>query len=97
MGPEKAAEFQEMGRQYAELWRAGKIGSPEMSALAQKMRDWLKAEGLSAARRPRYLEELNNPCFKALIELLPTLDCDPQFQSLIRAILGTGDARAKTN
>ena len=97
LGPEKAAEFQQMGREYAELWRAGKIGSPEMSALAQKMRDWLKAEGLLSLDDPHLLEELNNPCFKTLIELLPTLDCDPQFQSLIRAILGTGDPRAKTN
>jgi hypothetical protein len=86
-----------MGREYAELWRAGKIGSPEMSALAQEMRDWLKAEGLLSLDDPNLLEELKNPCFKTLIELLPTLDCDPQFQSLIRAILGTGDARAKTN
>lgn len=97
LGQDKAAEFQEMGRQYAELWRAGKIGSPEMSALAQKMRDWLKSEGLLSLDDPNLLEELNNPCLKTLIELLPTLDCDPQFQSLIRAILGTGEARAKTN
>ena len=86
-----------MGREYAELWRAGKIGSPEMLALAQKMRDWLQNEGLLSLDDPDLLGELENPCFKTLIELLPSLDCDPQFQSLIRAIMGAEDRRAKMN
>ena len=57
LGQEKAEEFQQMGREYAELWRAGKIGSPEMTALAQKMRDWLKAEGLLSLDDPGLLED----------------------------------------
>jgi hypothetical protein len=86
-----------MGREYAELWRAGKIGSPEMIALAKKMRDWLKTEGLLSLDDPDLLAELNNPCLKNLIKLLPSLDCDPDFQALIRAILGIEDAGAKAN
>lgn len=95
--PEKIAEFQQAGREYAELWRAGKIGSPEMIALAKKMRDWLKTEGLLSLDDPDLLAELNNPCLKSLIKLLPSLDCDPDFQALIRAILGIEDAGARAN
>jgi hypothetical protein len=97
LGQEKAAEFQQMGRDYAELWRTGKIGSPEMIALAQKMRDWLKDNGLLSLDDPDLLNELANPCLKTLIELLPTLDCDPQFQALIRAIFDKESTGAKTN
>ena len=61
LAPEKAAEFQQMGREYAELWRAGKIGSPEMLALAQKMRDLPGNEGLLSLDDPDLLGELENP------------------------------------
>jgi hypothetical protein len=46
---------------------------------------------------PDLLAELNNPCLKNLIKLLPSLDCDPDFQALIRAILGIEDAGARAN
>jgi hypothetical protein len=97
MSGDKIAEFKEMGQQYAELWRAGKIDSPEMQALAKKMRDWLKTEGLVSLDDPDLFAELNNPCLKKLIKFLPSLDCDPQFQALIKAILGIGDGSAKAS
>jgi hypothetical protein len=86
--PEKIAEFKEMGRLYGELWQAGKVGSPEMQALGEKMRQWLEDEGMLSINDPDLIAELNNPCLQNLIKLLPALDCDPQFQALIRAILG---------
>ncbi len=97
MSADKIAEFKEMGREYADLWRAGKVGSPEMQALAKKMRDWLKAEGLLSLDDPDLLAELNNPCLKKLIKLLPSLDCDPDFQALIKAILGMENSGAKAS
>jgi hypothetical protein len=91
--PGKIAEFKAMCAEYRELWRAGKVGSPEMLALVQRMRDWLKSEGLFSLDDPQLQSIADNPCVKALRGQLPSLDCDPAMQALIRAILGASQTR----
>jgi hypothetical protein len=85
--PAKIAEFDLMCRQYRELWFAGKVGSPQMQALLVKFRDWLKAEGLLSFDDPNLRPIVENPCVRRLTALLPTLDCDPEVQALIRALI----------
>lgn len=94
---DKIDEFRKMCREYRELWRAGKIGSPEMLALVARMRDWLKAEGLLSLDDPELLSLLDNPCMKSLFGQLPALDCDPDVQALIKAILGVPERSLKAN
>lgn len=93
MSQDKIAEFKAMCAEYRELWRAGKVGSPEMLALGERMRDWLKAEGLFSLDDPKLQSIADNPCMKVLIEQLPSLDCDPDVQALIGAILGVSRRR----
>jgi hypothetical protein len=85
--PAKIAEFDRMCRQYRELWLAGQVGSPRMRTLMVQFRDWLKAEGLLSFDDPNLRPIAENPCVRRLTALLPTLDCDPEIQALIRAML----------
>jgi hypothetical protein len=84
----KIDEFRQLCREYRELWRAGLVGSAQMQALAARLRDWLKAEGLFSLDDPDFRPIAEHPCLKKLTGLLPSLDCDPQVQALIQAILG---------
>jgi hypothetical protein len=70
-------EFHKMCVEYSELWRAGKMGSPEMLEFITQFRDWLKAEGLFSLDDPDLQGTFDNPCMKNLAEALPDLDCDP--------------------
>ena len=63
--------------EYSELWRAGKMGSPEILEFITQFRDWLKAEGLFSLDDPDLQGTFDNPCMKNLAEALPDLDCDP--------------------
>jgi hypothetical protein len=85
---DKIDEFHKMCLEYSDLWRAGKVGSLEMRALLVRFRDWLKAEGLLSLDDPDLQRRFDNPCLTKLVEALPGLDCDPEFQALIAAILG---------
>lgn len=86
--PEKVAEFRAMCTAYQELWAAGKVGSPEMKALAARLRDWLKSEHLFAADDPDLQGTLSNPCIRNLTAAVGGLECDPQTQALLNAIMG---------
>ena len=82
---DKIAEFQEMCRQYRDLWFGGHVDSPQMHALFARVRDWIAAEGLiSAADQVALLE---HPCLATLTDALPSLDCDPQFKRLLEVLL----------
>ena len=87
MDAAKIDEFLMMCRQYRELWLGGQVGSPQMRALLVKMRDWLKAEGLASFDDPNLRAIAEDPCVRQLTAPLPTLDCDPEVQALIRAVL----------
>ena len=75
---------------YQQLWSAGKVGSPEMQALMVKLRDWLKSEGIFSADDPALWRTLQNPCMAKFTGAAGGLDCDPDAQALIKAIIGTG-------
>jgi hypothetical protein len=87
-GQDKIQEFHNTCVEYRELWRAGKAGSPEMKALLARLRDWWGAEGLLSLDDPKLQAALDNPCMKKLLVELPDLDCDPDVQAIVGAILG---------
>lgn len=89
--PEKIAEFWAMCAAYQDLWKAGKVGSPEMQALVTRMRDWQKAERLYLPDDPDFKHVFENPCIKTLTAGLPMLDCDADAQALLGALLGKTD------
>ena len=86
--PAKIDEFRAMCRTYRELWRTGNVGRLDMLALIARLRDWLKAEGLFSLDDPKLMRTMDTPCLRALSGRLPPLDCDPDVQALIQAILG---------
>jgi hypothetical protein len=94
--PAKIEEFRVMCRAYRELWRAGKVGGPEMLALVAKLRDWLKAEGLFSIDDRKLMRMVDNPCLRTSTGRLPSLNCDPEVQTLIQAILGDRGSELKT-
>jgi hypothetical protein len=92
----KIEEFRAMCRTYRELWRAGKVGSPEMLTLMARLRDWLKAEDLFSIDDPKLMQIFDNPCLGTLIGKLPPLDCDPEVQAMIQSILGDRESELQT-
>jgi hypothetical protein len=88
--PDTLAELYEMCDAYQQLWSAGKVGSAEMQALMVKLRDWLKSEGIFSADDPALRRTLQNPCMAKFTGAAGGLDCDPDAQALIKAIIGTG-------
>ena len=80
-----------MCKAYQQLWSAGKVGSAEMRALMVKLRDWLKREGIFSADDPVLQRTLQNPCMAKFTAAAGDLNCDPDAQTLIKAILGVGN------
>jgi hypothetical protein len=89
--PDKLAEFYRMCNAYQQLWSGGKVGSAEMQALMVRLRDWLKNEGIFSADDPDLRATLQNPCIGKFAGAAGGLDCDPDAQALIKAILGVGN------
>ena len=88
--PDTLAELYQMCKAYQQLWSAGKVGSAEMQALMVKLRDWLKSEGIFSADDPTLKRTLQNPCMAKFVGAAGDLNCDPDAQALIKAIIGTG-------
>ena len=88
--PDTLAELYRMCKAYQQLWSAGKVGSAEMQALMVKLRDWLKSEGIFSADDPALQRTLQNPCMAKFVGAAGDLNCDPDAQALIKAIIGTG-------
>jgi hypothetical protein len=86
--PDKLAELYQMAAGYQQLWSAGKVGSPEMLALMARLRDWLKSEGIFDADDPVFRQALQNPCMAKFTSVVGDLNCDPDAQALIKAIIG---------
>jgi hypothetical protein len=89
--PDKVAEFYKMCAAYQRLWSSGKVGSPEMQALMAQLRDWLKNEGIFSADDPGLREAFQSPCMAKFAGAAGGLDCDPDAQVLIKAILGVAN------
>ena len=88
--PDTLAELYQMCKAYQQLWSAGKVGSAEMQALMVRLRDWLKSEGIFSADDPALRRTLQNPCMAKFVGAAGDLNCDPDAQALIKAIIGTG-------
>jgi hypothetical protein len=92
--PEAIAEFWKMCEAYQALWAAGKVGSPEMTALVERLRDWLKAQHLFSGDDPDLQPFFQNPCIANLTGAIGGLECDTDVQTLIAAVLGGRNGQA---
>jgi len=81
-------EFYQICAAYRQLWLGGKVGGPEMQDLMVKLRNWLKTQGILSIDDPGLQETLQNPCVAKLREAVGSIDCDPDAQALLKAILG---------
>jgi hypothetical protein len=86
--PATVAQFHQMCNAYQRLWSAGRVASAEMQALMVQLRDWLKNEGIFSADDPGLRETLQDPCMAKFTGAAGGLECDPDAQVLIKAILG---------
>ena len=87
--PEKLAEFWSMLAQYQELWKAGKVGSPEMQDLMMLVVDWLKGEGILSLDDPNVKSMFENPCSKKIVQAIGDAgQCDADARKLIETIAG---------
>ncbi len=55
-GPETRARFAKTGKEYARLWRAGKLDSPEMGQLLADWCTWQRLVGISIEDDPEFQE-----------------------------------------
>jgi hypothetical protein len=88
--PDTLTALYQMCDAYQRLWSAGKVGSPEMQALMVRLHDWLKNEGIFSADDPAVQRTLQNPCMAKFTAAAGDLNCDPDAQALIKAIIGAG-------
>jgi hypothetical protein len=88
--PDTLAELYKMCDAYQRLWSAGKVGGADMQALMVKLREWLKSEGIFSADDPALRRTLQNPCMAKFVGAAGDLNCDPDAQALIKAIIGAG-------
>jgi hypothetical protein len=86
-GPETRARYIKTCEQYLQLWRAGKLDSPEMAKLFADWCAWLRLVGFSCKDDPAVKNLLQSDCLKKVLAEVKPLDCDPQFLSLIRLII----------
>lgn len=88
LSPDKVAQFRALCSDYQKLWAAGKVGSSEMKDLVARLRDWLKSENLFSLDDEDLRGLFNDPCFKNFTTAVGGIECDPEVQTLLTAILG---------
>jgi hypothetical protein len=87
--PDTLADFWSMLKDYQKLWKAGKVGSPEMQNLMIRLRDWLKSEGIFSSDDPNLQSMFENPCSKKIVQAIGDAGrCDADANILIKAIAG---------
>jgi hypothetical protein len=86
-GPETRERYARVCEEYARLWQAGQLDSPEMAKLVTDWCTWLRLVGISPADDLELQELLQSPCVKALLAEGASLECDPQAGALVRLFL----------
>jgi hypothetical protein len=86
-GPETRDRYIKTGEQYLQLWRAGKLDSPEMTKLLADWCAWLRLVGFSFQDDPAIKDLLQSDCLKKVLAECEPLNCDPQAEALVRCIM----------
>jgi hypothetical protein len=85
-GPETREQYIKTCREYARLWRAGKLDSPEMTKLVADWCTWMRLIGIAPGDDPELINILRSSCLKDLLSDGVSLDCDPQVMTLVNLI-----------
>ncbi len=87
-GPETRERYVRSCAEYARLWRAGQLDSPEMATLFKEWCTWLRLVGISPSEDPAIRALLESPCIRRVLGDCKGLgfDCDPQAAALVRLI-----------
>jgi concanavalin A-like lectin/glucanase superfamily protein len=83
-GPETRERFAKVCKEFADLWRSGRIDGPEMKTLLADWCAWLRLVGLSPESDPRFAALFGSSCWTEIVSCLPGLDCDPRLMALVR-------------
>ena len=86
-GPETRARYFRTSHDYFQLWRAGKLDSPEMAELCADWCAWLRLVGVSLRDDPALKALLESDCLKKIVADCEPLNCDPQFYALVRLMV----------
>jgi hypothetical protein len=86
-GPETRDRYISTCQQYLQLWRSGKLDSPEMKKLLADWCAWLRLVGFSFSDDPAIKNLLQSDCLKVVLAECAPLNCDPQFSALISLIM----------
>jgi Concanavalin A-like lectin/glucanases superfamily len=86
-GPETRKRYIKTCEQYLQLWRAGKLDSPEMAKLSADWCAWLRLVGFSFKDDPAVKELLGSDCLRTILAECEPLECDPQFSALVCLII----------
>jgi hypothetical protein len=86
-GPETRQRYIKTCEQYLQLWRAGKLDSPEMAKLFADWCAWLRLVGFSFKDDPAVKELLGSDCLRTILAECEPLECDPQFSALVCLII----------
>jgi hypothetical protein len=89
-GPETRDRYIKTCEQYLQLWRAGKLDSPEMTKLFTDFCTWLRLVGFSFEDDPAVKDLLQSECLKKVLYECEPLNCDPQIKSLVERIMVIG-------
>jgi hypothetical protein len=82
-GPETRARYFRTSHDYLQLWRAGKLDSPQMAELCADWCAWLRLVGVSLRDDPALRVLLESDCLKKIVADCEPLNCDPQFCALV--------------
>ena len=85
-GPDAIDRLGETVKEYQRLWRAGKVGSPEMIACIAGFIEWLQSAGLDGALKSGANELSSSECFQTIAAEVPMPDCDRQFKHLFEQV-----------
>jgi hypothetical protein len=86
-GPETRARYFRTCYEYLQLWRAGKLDTPEMVELCGDWCAWLRLVGASFRDNPVLKILLQSDCLKKIVADCQPLKCDPQFEALVRGLV----------
>lgn len=86
LGPEVLATYANFCDDYARLWKAGQLDSPEMADLITVWCKFLKEMGISFPTQSDLQGMIDSTCLGEVLDDSGLFDCDPQAAALIQLI-----------
>lgn len=91
-GGDAAERYRTFCEEYARLWSAGRVGTPEMATLFTDFCAWLRQQGVRLGQLPELQELLGSSCFRLVREQFQEVGaagCDPEVAALV-SLIGDG-------